>query len=50
MVTDLVYRAGMPPEQAQNHLIRGANSTYDPNVVEALIACISQGVVPPVIV
>ncbi len=47
MVTDLVYRAGMAPEQAQNEMIKGAGSTYDPNVVEALIACISQGLVPP---
>lgn len=46
MVSDLVYRAGMPPAQAQNQMIQGAGSTYDPNVVEALIACISQGVVP----
>lgn len=47
MVSDLVYRAGMPPEQAQTVMMRGAGQSYDPNVVEALIACISQGLVPP---
>lgn len=46
MVSDLVYRAGMPPEQAQNNMIRGAGQSYDPSIVEALIACISQGLVP----
>lgn len=50
MVTDVVYRGGISPEQAQNTMIRGSGTNYDPNVVEALIACISQGVVPPVIV
>lgn len=47
MVGDLVYRAGMPPEQAQTNMMRGAGNTYDPNVVQALIACMSQGMVPP---
>lgn len=47
MVSDLVYRAGMPPEQAQTVMMRGSGNSYDPNVVEALIACISQGLVPP---
>lgn len=47
MVSDLVYRAGMAPEQAQTEMIRGSGKSYDPNVVEALIACISQGLVPP---
>ena len=50
LVSDLVYRAGMPPEQAQNLMIQRAGTTYDPNAVEALIACISQGLVPPRIV
>lgn len=47
MVSDLVYRAGMAPEQAQTEMIRGSGKSYDPNVVEALVACISQGLVPP---
>ena len=50
MVSDLCYRAGMPPEQAQNEMIRRAGSTYDPTVVQALLAAISQGLVPAKIV
>lgn len=50
LISDLVYRAGMQPQEAQNQMIRGAGTTYDPSVVEALIACISQGLVPAKIV
>lgn len=46
MVSDLVYRAGLPPERAQNALMTGAGATYDPDIVQALLACISQGLVP----
>jgi HD-GYP domain-containing protein (c-di-GMP phosphodiesterase class II) len=46
LVSDLVYRAGIEPEQAQNTLIMGAGATYDPDIVQALIAAISQGLVP----
>jgi putative nucleotidyltransferase with HDIG domain len=46
LVTDLVYRPGIPPEQAQTDMMRGAGTTYDPNVVQALISSISQGLVP----
>lgn len=60
MVADLKYRAGMPPEQAQSNMIRGSGrtdiegnfipGTYDPDVVRALIAAISQGMVPAKII
>ena len=49
MVSDLVFRQAMSPEQAQNNMIRGAGTTYDPDVVQALISSIQQGIVPPVI-
>lgn len=47
MVSDLVYRQGMNPQEAQNDMIRRAGTTFDPNAVQALIACITQGLVPP---
>ena len=46
LVTDLVYRAGLPPEQAQSMIAAAAGSTYDQDVVQALLYCISQGLVP----
>ena len=46
MVSDLVYRQGMNPQEAQNEMMRKAGSTFDPDVVQALITCISQGQVP----
>ncbi|MBX9689746.1 MAG: HD domain-containing protein [Candidatus Obscuribacterales bacterium] len=46
MVSDLVYRTALSPEQAQNEMIRGAGNSYDPDVVQALVSCISQGIVP----
>ncbi|MBY0550742.1 MAG: HD domain-containing protein [Candidatus Obscuribacterales bacterium] len=48
-VSDLTYRAGMPPEDALEEMRQNAGILYDPAVVEALIACISQGLVPPII-
>ena len=48
-VSDLTYRAGMAPEDALEEMRQNAGILYDPAVVEALVACISQGLVPPVI-
>lgn len=45
MVSDLTYRAGMNPEQAQQQMRAAAGKAYDPNIVDALLACISQGLV-----
>lgn len=36
---------GMPPEQAQAQLRANAGANYDPKIVEALIACATQGLV-----
>lgn len=48
-VSDLTYRAGMPPEDALEEMRENAGILYDPSVVDALVACISQGLVPPII-
>lgn len=48
-VSDLTYRAGMNPEDAQEEMRNNAGILYDPAVVDALLACISQGLVPPVL-
>lgn len=42
-----VYGKGMPPEEAQQIMVEGANSQYDPKCVEALITAIKMGKVPP---
>lgn len=50
LVSDLVYRTGMPPERAQNELMAAAGKTYDPDTVQALLTAIAQGLVPAKII
>jgi HD-GYP domain-containing protein (c-di-GMP phosphodiesterase class II) len=37
MIADRPYRAGMPPEQAREELLRCAGTQFDPNVVSAFL-------------
>lgn len=47
MVSRKVYGPGMDPEEAQQIMVEGAGSQYDPTLVEALIQAIKSGKVPP---
>lgn len=47
LVAAKVYGAGMAPEEAQQIMVEGAGSQYDPKCVEALIMAIKTGKVPP---
>jgi len=42
-----VYGGGMAPDDAQKQMIEGKNSQYDPVCVDALVAAIKAGKVPP---
>jgi putative nucleotidyltransferase with HDIG domain len=46
MTSDLIYRQGLAPTQAQEELTKGANSLWDARCVEALILCVMQQIVP----
>lgn len=46
MTSDLIYRPGLAPTQAQEELTKGANSLWDARCVEALILTIMQQLVP----
>lgn len=48
-ISDLTYRAGMPADEAQEEMRAAAGITYDPAIVDALLACIAQGLVAAVI-
>ena len=45
-VSELTYRAGLSPADAQDEMRASAGGLYDPAIVEALLACIAQGLVP----
>ncbi|MBX3150537.1 GAF domain-containing protein [Candidatus Obscuribacterales bacterium] len=47
LVADKVYGAGMNPTEAQQQMVEGAGSQFDPTLVEALIQAIQSGKVPP---
>ncbi|MBX9667808.1 MAG: HD domain-containing protein [Candidatus Obscuribacterales bacterium] len=47
LVANKVYAQGINPEEAQQQMVAGAGSQYDPTLVEALIQAIKSGKVPP---
>lgn len=47
LVAAKVYGNGMNPDDAQKQMMEGSGSQYDPKCVEALIAAIKAGKVPP---
>lgn len=49
MVSPLRYGAGMSPAEAQEELVKGKGSQWDPEVVQALLQCLISQKVPPVI-
>ncbi len=46
LVANKVYAQGINPEEAQQQMVAGAGSQYDPTLVEALIQAIKSGKVP----
>lgn len=46
LVANKVYSSGLNPEEAQQQMVAGAGSQYDPTLVEALIQAIKSGKVP----
>jgi len=43
MISDRVYRAGRPPEEAQEELRRCTGTQFEPDVVEALLHALREG-------
>lgn len=46
LISPLRYRPALPPAEAQPLLQSGSGNSFDPNVLQALVACINAGKIP----